>query len=157
MNMLKTIKSWKLKYTIGSCDFALEIEDVTLIQLRRAVFINSKEEIATNYIKAVRILLEIGLCYKIEDYEALKKEALRLMEEWRNKFGSIEALHIVLIRYMENNHFFIGSQEAADIVMMYKRKADDLALKMMIENSEKLREIGVSLIYEEERRKAEEK
>lgn len=41
--------------------------------------------------------------------------------------------------------------------MMYKRKADDLALKMMIENSEKLREIGVSLIYEEERRKAEEK
>ncbi len=122
------IKSWHLNYTFKGVDLCVNKEGLSLSQLRTATFIG-ENDVYENVTLAVKYLLMCGIVSdSIEEYDAVENKALEFMEEWRHEVGSVELLHIFLIRYMELQHFFMEGQDVVILTELMKKKNDDLAI-----------------------------
>ena len=103
------LKNLKLRWTFKSIEYMLEEEEITLNQLRACVFKNKVGEVVYNIEKAVELIIVAGLVNEIDDYRKRFERANEIMEEWREKFGFIGVMQVLLINIMEEKHFFMDT------------------------------------------------
>lgn len=109
------IKSLNLKWTFRSIEYVVNTEGYTLNQIRGAVF-DVNGTLQHDIERSAKILLSAGLVNPAtvspDDYRAVKERAAEICEEWREKFGYVGVLQILLVDLMEKKHFFIGTSDA---------------------------------------------
>lgn len=109
------INSLGLKWTFRSIEYIVNRENITFNQLRSCVFKNKGNEVKYDLEQAVKYIIASGLinprtCTN-EDYNECLAKAYDIMESWREEFGFIGILQILLINAMEKKHFFMGTQD----------------------------------------------
>lgn len=111
-----TFKGLNLKWTYRSINYLVNREEITFNQLRSCIFTTKKGEARVDIERAVYYLLVCGLIGlgRIEEKDYIKAEdqAYIIMENWREKVGSISILQCLCVDTLENKHFFINSQDA---------------------------------------------
>lgn len=128
---LDKIKGYGLEWTFRSINFIVNREGLTFNQLRSCVFKNSKGEVGYDYIRATLLIIEAGLVGSKQvadnNREELEAKAYDIIEDWRNSFGYIGTLQILLITIMERKHFFMGTQDLRVLELLsYKNLQPDL-------------------------------
>lgn len=132
--MERLLKSWDLHFSFKGWDMCVNRENVSLAQLRAAKF-EGKDDTITNVELAVKILLKCGLIVNFNgNNEALENRVLECMEEWRREVGSVDILHMILIRIMEEKHFFMAGQDMVILMSLAEDKMDK-ALKECLARS----------------------
>lgn len=150
--LMNLIKGWDLEYSFESIDFCLMTESVSIEQVREAVFLNEEEtNTITNAIRATKIALEMGLYHKFKDYNTLCTKAEMCMEAWRALGYDINLLHLILIRYMEEKHFFMGGQDEEILTVLAQQRVDSLLLSKIakLHKNEELEQLRKALKLEE--------
>lgn len=112
---LEKVNSLGLNWTFRSIEFIVNREGITFNQLRSCVFRNKENEVKYDVEQATKYLIAAGLvnpktCTP-DDYKECLERAYDIMEEWREGFGFIGILQILLINVMEKKHFFMGTQD----------------------------------------------
>lgn len=130
------INSYGLTWTIQSIEYIVNKENVTFNQLRSCTFKNADGDVCYDLIRAVRLIIQAGLVGSKQisenNMEMLKNKAYEIIEDWRNDFGYIGTLQILLIDIMEKKHFFMGTQDIAVLeILNLKNSQGDLANIMM--------------------------
>lgn len=128
---MELVKSYGLDWTFRSINHVVNREEITFNQLRGCVF-KRGEEIVFDCLRATLYLIEAGLVGSKQiaesNKEALEEKAYEIVEDWREKFGFVGTLHILLINVMEKKHFFMGGQDLRVLEFMsYKNMQADLA------------------------------
>ena len=104
------IKTWKLKWSFKALDFIVNTERVSLTQCAQAFFIDnlSKEAAQMDVERAVKILLMAGIYGSNSniEYKELEDKAYEYIEIWRQKLGSVDLLHLILVERLRDEHFF---------------------------------------------------
>ena len=127
---MEAIESYGLKWTIRSIDYIVENRNVTFNQLRTCTF-KAGTTPTFNLSKAVRLIIEAGLIgsgqFKSNELDKVRDKAYEIMEDWRNNYGYIGVLHILLINIMEKKHFFMGEQDVQTLELLsYNHLQEDL-------------------------------
>lgn len=125
------ITSYGLDWTFRSINYIVNREGLTFNQLRSCVFKNSKGEVAYDYMKATLLIIQAGLVGSKQipesNREELENKAYDIIEDWRNSFGYVGTLQILLINIMERKHFFMGTQDLRVLELLsYKNLQPDL-------------------------------
>lgn len=125
------ITSYGLDWTFRSINYIVNREGLTFNQLRSCVFKNSKGEVAYDYMKATLLIIQAGLVgskqIQESNREELEDKAYEIIEDWRNSFGYVGTLQILLINIMERKHFFMGTQDLRVLELLsYKNLQPDL-------------------------------
>lgn len=112
---IERINGLGLNWTFRSIEFIVNREGITFNQLRSCVFRNKDNEVKYDVEQAAKYLIAAGLvnprtCTP-DDYKACIEKAYDIMENWREEFGFIGILQILLINVMEKKHFFMGTQD----------------------------------------------
>lgn len=109
------IKSLNLTWTFRSIEYIVNREGYTLNQIRGAVF-DLNGSLQHDIERSAKLLLSAGLVNPAtvspDDYKAIQNRAAEICEEWREKFGYVGVLQILLVDLMEKKHFFIGTSDA---------------------------------------------
>ena len=109
------IKSLNLNWTFRSIEYIVNREGYTLNQIRGAVF-DVNGTLQHDIERSAKLLLSAGLINPAtvspDDYKAIQNRADEICEEWRENFGYIGVLQIMLVDVMEKKHFFIGKSDA---------------------------------------------
>lgn len=112
---IERVNSLGLNWTFRSIEFIVNREGITFNQLRSCVFRNKDNEVKYDVEQAAKYLIAAGLVNPktctAEDYKACIEKAYDIMENWREEFGFIGILQILLINVMEKKHFFMGTQD----------------------------------------------
>lgn len=127
---MEAIENYGLKWTIRSIDYIVENRNVTFNQLRTCTF-KAGTTPTFNLSKAVRLIIEAGLIgsnqFKSNELDKVRDRAYEIMEDWRNNYGYIGVLHILLINIMEKKHFFMGEQDVQTLELLsYNHLQEDL-------------------------------
>ena len=127
---MEAIENYGLKWTIRSIDYIVENRNVTFNQLRTCTF-KAGTTPTFNLSKAVRLIIEAGLIgsgqFKSNELDKVRDKAYEIMEDWRNNYGYIGVLHILLINIMEKKHFFMGEQDVQTLELLsYNHLQEDL-------------------------------
>lgn len=127
---MEAIENYGLKWTIRSIDYIVENRNVTFNQLRTCTFKTGTTP-TFNLSKAVRLIIEAGLIgsnqFKSNELDKVRDRAYEIMEDWRNNYGYIGVLHILLINIMEKKHFFMGEQDVQTLELLsYNHLQEDL-------------------------------
>ena len=137
MNLLN---SYNLEWTFRSINFVLNKKNISFAQLRSCVYVMD-DQAYFDYFKSTLILVEAGLVgskqYKETDTELLENRAYEIIDNWREKFGYVGTLHLLIIHVMETKHFFMNSQDQ-DIVnyLSSKNLLSDIAPNLTMEDTE---------------------
>lgn len=134
------LTGYGLKWTFRSIEYALNKENVTFGQLRSCVYM-TKEGPAFDYVRSVKLLIKAGLVgsKQISDSDAQKLEdrAYEIMEDWREYFGYLGTLHLLMIDRMEKLHFFITDPDLAVMNRLdSKNSQKDLVRNLLMEDLE---------------------
>lgn len=134
------LNSYGLEWTFRSINYILNKENVSFGQLRSCVYIREGNGVF-DYIKSTILLIKAGLVgskqFKETDSQALDERAYEIIEEWREEFGYIGTLHLLIISVMETKHFFMGTQDLAVINhLSSKNLQKDLAQNLIKEDLE---------------------
>ena len=109
------IKSLNLNWTFKSIEYIVNHEGYTLNQIRGAVF-DLNGTLQHDIERSAKLLLSAGLISSAtvspEDYTKIKSRAAEICEEWRENYGYVGTLQILLVNIMEQKHFFIGRSDA---------------------------------------------
>lgn len=130
------ISSYGLKWTFKSINFVVRNCNVTFNQLRSCVYRGADNQANYDLFRSVELIIKAGLIGSNQLPQAQSKEldakANEIMEDWRNEFGFIGILHIMLINTMEKEHFFMGTQDLKVLELMsYRNLQKDLANTQM--------------------------
>lgn len=128
---MELVNSYGLDWTMRSIDYIVNREGITFNQLRGCIFKNKSGEVAYDYNKATRLIIQAGLVGSKQipqnDTKALEEKAYDIIEDWRDKFGYIGTLQILLINVMEKKHFFMGTQDLRVLELLsYQNLQPDL-------------------------------
>lgn len=109
------IKSLNLSWSFRSIEYIVNREGYTLNQIRGAVF-DLNGTVQHDIERSAKLLLSAGLInpstVSPEDYTKIKSRADEICEEWRENYGYVGTLQIMLVNIMEQKHFFIGRSDA---------------------------------------------
>ena len=112
---IERVNSLGLNWTFRSIEFIVNREGITFNQLRSCVFRSKDNEVKYDVEQAAKYLIAAGLVNPktctAEDYKECIEKAYDIMEDWREEFGFIGILQIILINVMEKKHFFMGTQD----------------------------------------------
>lgn len=104
------LKTWKLKWSFKALDFIVNTERVSLTQCAQAFFVDrlNREAAEMDVERAVKILLMAGIYGSDSniEYNELEDKAYKYIEIWREKMGSLDLLHLVLVERLRDEHFF---------------------------------------------------
>ena len=110
---MEVLRKLGLKWTFRSIEYLVNREDITLNQLRSCVFRNIKGEIKYDIEKAVKYIITAGLIdpktITPESFEEKMESAIDMMDEWREGYGFVGTMQILLINIMEKKHFFMDT------------------------------------------------
>ena len=134
------LNSYGLSWTFRSIEYVINKENIGFGQLRSCVYMKSGQAVF-DYVKSVLLLVKAGLVGSKQinesDVKALDDKAWEIIEDWRNEFGYLGTLHILIINQMETKHFFMGTQDQAVLNRLgSKNLQKDLARNMMREDLE---------------------
>lgn len=107
----RLMRIWGLKWTFKSLDYILNTERVSLVQCAQAYFLDSDitgESAEKDVTRSVKILLmagEMGFS-GLSDIKELESQAYEKMEEWREVFGDLNALLLLIVERLREDHFF---------------------------------------------------
>lgn len=136
---LKKLESYNLEWTFRSIRYILNKENTSFGQLRSCVYIQDGQGVF-DYIRSVLLLIKAGLVGSKQFSEAdskLEDKAYDIMEDWRENFGSISSLHLLIIYIMEQKHFFIGNQDQTVMTVLSSRNLEtDLISNIKMEDLE---------------------
>lgn len=140
--------TFNLEFTYKSLRYILNKENISLGQLRSCVYINKDTNQAYfDYIQSTLILIKAGLVgassEQNPDIKKLEDKAYELLDTWRVNFGSVISLHLMIIKCLEDNHFFI---QEPDLKVMshlsYKSLQKDIISNILKEDLEqKMRQV----------------
>ena len=107
-------RKWNLKFTFKSLDYILNNENVSLVQCAEGIFPahgQTKSDCDYDPMRAVKLLLMAGDVGSIGmmNIDELEGRALDRMDEWREKVGSMDMLHVYLVGLLREKHFFSGA------------------------------------------------
>lgn len=139
---LNKINEYNLEWTFRSINYVVKRHNVTFNQLRTCVFKTADNNVEYNLFKAVQLIIESGLVGSKQIQENNSKEledkSYEIIEDWRNSFGYIGILQILLINIMEKKHFFMDTRSIKILELLsYKNLQKDIAntqLAMEIES-----------------------
>ena len=137
---MEKLSSYNLKWTFRSINYILNTCNVSFGQLRSCVYIKDGQGYF-DYIKSSLYLIKAGLVgsgqYKETDTDKLDNRAYDIIEDWRDNFGFIGTLHLLIIHEMEIKHFFMGTADLAVINhLSYKNLQRDLGANLVREDLE---------------------
>ena len=105
---IERVTSLGLNWTFRSIEFIVNREGITFNQLRSCVFRNKDNEVKYDVEQAAKYLIAAGLVNPktctAEDYKACIEKAYDIMENWREEFGFIGILQILLINVFSPSH-----------------------------------------------------
>lgn len=111
---LEVLSSYKLKWTLRSVDYVVNTQNISLGQLRSAVYVVDGYPVF-NFVRATIDLIKAGLIgskqYKETDDEDMIERAYEIMEDWMDNGWFIGTLHLLIINQMETKHFFMGMRD----------------------------------------------
>ena len=142
---VKKLNSYGLEWTFRSINYVLNKENVSFGQLRSCVYMQDGQGVF-NYIKSTMSLIKAGLVGSKQipesNEKALENRAYEIIEDWRNTFGFIGTLHLLIIHTMEEKHFFMGTVDQAVLNhLSYKNSQIDLVKNLAMEDlEEKIRQ-----------------
>lgn len=109
------IKSLNLTWTFKSIEYIVNREGYTLNQIRGSVF-DLNGTVQHDIERSAKLLLSAGLInpktVSPEDYKDVQDRASEICEEWRENYGYVGTLQIMLVDIMEKKHFFISKSDA---------------------------------------------
>lgn len=137
---LSKVSSYRLDWTFRSINYILNKENVSFGQLRSCVYLKDGQGVF-DYIKSTLYIIKAGLVgskqYRETEVQALEDRAYDIIEDWRNTFGYIGTLHLLLIHEMETKHFFMGTADQAVLShLSYKNSQTDLVRNLQLEDLE---------------------
>ena len=139
------LNSYGLEWNFRSINYVLNKENISFGQLRSCVYLVNNSPVF-DYIKSTLTLIKAGLIgskqVKESEYKLLENKAYEIIEDWRSNIGFIGTLHILIIKVMEDKHFFMGDHEIKIVSHLnYKNSQVDLIKNMMAEDlEEKIRQ-----------------
>ena len=134
------LRSYNLEWTFRSINYVLNKENVSFGQLRSCVYIQNGQGVF-DYIKSTMILIKAGLVGSKQIPESnpqgLEDRAYDIIEDWRDTFGFIGTLHLLIIKTMEEKHFFMGTADQAVLNhLSSKNLQTDLIKNLVMEDLE---------------------
>jgi hypothetical protein len=113
---LDKIKGFGLFWSFRSIEYLVCREEVTLNQLRSCVYRSNKGEVVYDVYKSCVYIITAGMVNPKtttkEEYTALVEKAKDIVDDWREEFGSISVLQILLINVMQvKHHFFLEKRD----------------------------------------------
>lgn len=139
------LASYNLKWTFRSINYVLNTCNVSFGQLRSCVYLRDGQGYF-DYIKSTMYLIKAGLVgsgqYKETETGKLEDRAYDIIEDWRECFGFIGTLHLLIIHEMETKHFFMGTADQAVLNhLSLKNLQSDLVQNLQLEDlEEKMRQ-----------------
>ena len=109
-----------LEYNFECIKFLLDIEKISFGQLRCAQFFNGHDYYYDTNRAAYYLVLAGLVGSKQEDKhntEALETHTYKILNNWLENYGSLALLYLLLIKQLEERHFFIDS---ATLTMLEK-------------------------------------
>lgn len=108
---MEKLKSLNLAWTYKSINMIVRNENLSFNQLRSCVYMNKNKEGYYDLYKSVYLLIKSGLIgsnqLSITD-KTIDTKVEEIIENWRSEIGFIGILHILMIKQMEDKHFFIN-------------------------------------------------
>lgn len=137
---MKKFSSYNLKWTFRSINYIINTCNISFGQLRSCVYIRDGQGYF-DYIRSTINLIKAGLVgsaqFKETDTELLENRAYDIIEDWRNNFGFIGTLHLLIIHEMETKHFFMGTADQAVMNHLSSRNLhQDLIKNLRMEDLE---------------------
>ena len=137
---INKLESYGLEWTIRSIRYIINKENVSFGQLRSCVYIVNGQAVF-DYIQSTILLIKAGLVGSKQFTEQQSKEledrAYEIIEDWRNTFGCLTTLHLLIINIMETKHFFMNKQDLAVINhLSYKNLQKDISSNLLKEDLE---------------------
>lgn len=137
---LEKLSSYGLNWTFRSINYILNTCKVSFGQLRSCVYIKDGQGYF-DYIKSTMHLIKAGLIgskqFKETDADKLEDRAYDIIEDWRDNFGFIGTLHLLIIHEMETKHFFMGTADQAVMNhLSLKNLQTDLVQNLQMEDLE---------------------
>lgn len=134
------LNSYGLKWTFRSINYVLNTCNVSFGQLRSCIYLKDGQGYF-DYIKSTMYLIKSGLVGSGQmtenDTDRLENRAYDIIEDWRNSFGFIGTLHLLIIHEMETKHFFMGTADQAVMNhLSLKNLQVDLVQNMRLEDLE---------------------
>jgi len=139
------LASYNLKWTFRSINYILNTCNVSFGQLRSCVYIKDGQGYF-DYIKSTLYLIKAGLIgsgqYKETEADKLDNKAYDIIEDWREAFGFIGTLHLLIVHEMEVKHFFMGTADQAVMnhLSLQNLQTDLISSLKMEDLEEKLRQ-----------------
>jgi hypothetical protein len=137
---MEKLNSYGLNWTFRSINYVLNTCNVSFGQLRSCIYIKDGQGYF-DYIKSTMYLIQAGLVgsgqFKENEAKKIEDRAYEIIEDWRETFGFIGTLHLLLIHEMETKHFFMGTADQA--VMNHlssKNLQNDLVRNLHLEDLE---------------------
>lgn len=137
---LEKLSSYRLKWTFRSINYILNTCNVSFGQLRSCVYIKDGQGYF-DYIKSCMYLIKAGLIgseqFKETDTDSIENRTYDIIEDWRDSFGFIGTLHLLIIHEMETKHFFMGTADQAVMNhLSLKNLQTDLVQNLRLEDLE---------------------
>ena len=137
---MEKLGSYGLEWTFRSIKYILNTCKVSFGQLRSCVYIKDGQGYF-DYITSTIYLIKAGLIgskqFKETDADSIENKAYEIIEDWRNNFGFIGTLHLLIIHEMETKHFFMGTADQAVMNhLSLKKLQTDLVQNLQMEDLE---------------------
>jgi hypothetical protein len=132
MEILKdVIVKHQLEWTDEGIDYILFTENKSFTELR----------VLDGRRTAIRLIIQAGL----KDHD--KSKAFKIITELREQGLVAEKLHVLLLNYLRERHFFMGGQDVEDLRNLQEAgvETDVSLLNLLTESLEKMKEINSHL------------
>lgn len=119
-NIEHAVRKLGLEYNFECIKYLLDIEQISFGQLRCAQFFNGHDYYYDTNRAAYYLVLAGLVGSKQEDKhntEALEAHTYKILNNWLENYGSLSLLYLLLIKQLEDRHFFIDS---ATLMMLEK-------------------------------------
>ena len=107
----RVIQHLNLQFNFRCVKYLLDVENIGIGQLRTAQFFNGKDYYL-DFNRSAYLLVKAGLIGSKQfatESDALEDRIYEILDNWQELFGSLLSLHVLLVKQLEERHFFIES------------------------------------------------
>ena len=128
-------KHLALSFTFRSVDYLLNVEEISMQQLRSCSFIMSDDKIIYDVDRAAILCIKAGLVGSKQcdanNIACINEKTAEIVDSWLNNVGSLSVLYLLSMEQMEKVSFFMSSVEMNLMNEMLKSSS---SLEHLMEN-----------------------
>lgn len=131
------VSNLNLTWSYRSVEYLTRKERISLGQLRSCIFLVDGEP-TYDTVRAIKYIIMSGMITKdnMNKLKELEDEAYEIVEKFMEEVGYFGALHIKLIKMMEEKHFFINSQDRKLMTYLaYKGNQTELGMEYLMKDA----------------------